>query len=75
MTKGLMSFFFNTPVLHHSIIPRPRLSRTFGNFQIAFLLVIITLNAVVKKIILRKLTNPQKLEIPSCLRRQASRTI
>jgi hypothetical protein len=31
MTKGLMSFFFNTPILHHSSTPRPRLSRTFGN--------------------------------------------
>jgi hypothetical protein len=24
-------FFFNTPILHHSSTPRPRLSRTFGN--------------------------------------------
>jgi len=28
MTKGLMSFF---STLHHSITPKPKLSRTFGN--------------------------------------------
>jgi hypothetical protein len=36
MTKGLMSLFFNTPILHHSITPRPRLSRAFGNFKLPF---------------------------------------
>ena len=25
MTKGLMSFFFNTPILHHSSTPRPKI--------------------------------------------------
>jgi hypothetical protein len=43
MVKGLMSFFFNTPILHHSSTPGPRLSRTFGIPKIIFLLVIVPL--------------------------------
>ncbi len=41
MTKGLISFFFNTPVLHHSITPMPKISRTSDNLKIILLLVII----------------------------------
>ena len=39
MAIGLVSFF-NTPILHHSIIPEPALLRNFGNLIITFLLVI-----------------------------------
>ncbi len=37
---GLMSYFINTPSLHHSSTLKPRLSRTFGNFKFSYLLVI-----------------------------------
>jgi hypothetical protein len=40
MAKGLMSFFLNTPIFHHSSTPRSRLSRTSGKLEITFLLVI-----------------------------------
>jgi len=34
MTKELMSFFPNTPILHHSSTPTPRLSKDFDNSYI-----------------------------------------
>ncbi len=33
--------FFNTPILHHSRTPGPKLSKTFGNLIIIFLIVIV----------------------------------
>jgi hypothetical protein len=41
MAKGWMSFFSNTPILHHSSTPEPGLSITFGYQKINSLLVIV----------------------------------
>ena len=61
MAKGLM-LFFNTPILHHSSTPGPRLSRTFGTLKITFLGVIFLkkhyITAFSYHSVLAKISNP-----------------